>query len=226
MLVSLLTFSLLFAGCNHNTKKYIVTINDNKLYLEDFLYEIYQTEIEGNQLEAFYQKKLGYSYWDYEYNGITMRELAKNSVFASVVMYDILSDQAKQHKVSLTQKEIQANKTKVDNILATNSEDKLTSVGLTREVISNAITKIALGDKYKEELCKDFIIDKNMVRSNINQDDYSTTDQYEKAVDKAINVEIDKQFTPIYEKMKSQYHIDINYNYWDTLRIGSITVQK
>ncbi|MHB8130741.1 MAG: hypothetical protein ACYDEX_17250 [Mobilitalea sp.] len=44
------------------------------------MYDIYIIESEGNQLEEYYQSKLDYGYWDFEYEGITLtkKELTEN----------------------------------------------------------------------------------------------------------------------------------------------------
>jgi hypothetical protein len=48
-------------------------------------------------------------------------------------------------------------------------------------------------------------------------------DRYEQAVEDAIsNVEA-AQFATVYNKIKDQYDITINFKYWDTVTIGSIT---
>jgi foldase protein PrsA len=53
-------------------------------------------------------------------------------------------------------------------------------------------------------------------------DNYST-DRYEQAVEDAINAKEDAQFTEIYNEIKSEYDIAINFEYWDKITIGSIT---
>lgn len=242
----LFLFTFLLTGCSQKNNHPIVTINytppstqDNlqpqrsdelsnkstchELDMEDFLYRIWMVEKDGNQLEEYSRKKLDCSYWDYEYNGSTIRELAKDSIIAAVVMDEILFDQAKQYGLELTKEEIKANQDKLNAIYTENPEKELFRVGLTREIITNALDKISLADKYKKKLCKDLVVDEDAIRESIHRVDYSSDTQYEHAVANAIAAETDLQFKPIYDKLKSDYDITINFDSWDKIIIGSIT---
>lgn len=223
ILLIITAFTFLLTGCGQSKKVPIVIINDKKLYMDDFLYEIYLVESEGNQLEEYYQDKLGYSYWDYDYDGTTMRELAKNSVMTSVVMYEILSDQAKQKGMELTKDELSDNEKDEKELLNQYGENNLDKVGLTKEVLSDSLSKFSLGDKYKSLLCKDFNINEASIRDSIHKSDYKNTDQYEQAVADAVQEEEDLRFEDIYNQIKKQYDITINFDLWDTVTIGTIT---
>jgi foldase protein PrsA len=321
-------------GCNSSKNTPIVTINDTKLYMEDFLYDIYIVETEGNQLEDYYQNSLGYGYWDIECEGITMREAAKSSIITRVVMNEILADQAKQNEFTLTQKEIMENEEEFDRIIRTSphSEMELNNIGLTRKVLYASLDKFALGHKYYKELSKSFKIDEKAIRNSLKQVDYReykteclfiptatskkptptplnedevaialdtitkalvklqtgsefisllneydslayytrdfiygnsiyemeyqaaaillengeysqvittnygyyiihmldnlSSKQYERAVEEALELEEEKQFALIYNEIKKQYNISIDFEYWDTITIGSITEPK
>jgi len=331
-LISLTAFALFAAGCSSNKPDSIVTLNDKNLYLQDFLYDIYDVETEGNNLELYFQEHLGYSYWDYDYEGSTMREIAKNSILARVVMYEILSDQATKKGVTLTQTERSEDEDKVKDIIKSTSEQALNDVGITHDILLTSIDKISLGDKYRSFLLTDYKIDEAAIRKNIKKDDYreyqteclfiptaklvkdslmplskaevdqahdtitkvaedlsdgegfdsllnefsslkystrnfikgdssieeeyqsaslllqnneyspvietnygyyiihmqdnNSTEQYEKEVQTEINAKEDEYFTSIYTKLKNQYDITINFDYWDKLTIGSITTAK
>ncbi|HWT76497.1 MAG TPA: hypothetical protein VN258_17510 [Mobilitalea sp.] len=332
LLIFLISAAFLTEGCNSNKPVPIVTINDKKLYLNDFLYDIYLVENDGNQNEAYYQKCLGYSYWDFKYNGTTMREIAKNSIMATVVMYEILSDQANKKGMTLSQMEQSDNETAIDQIYSTTSEAFLNNIGLNREVLQETMNEKALGDKYRLELLNGFKIDEDAIRKNIRKEDYreyktdclfvpivksdkeklvslsqeeinsaketitnallkldegegfdgilndytnlnyltrnfiygdsqcekeyqdaaillqndkyspvittpygyyiihmqdnNSTDMYEEEVEKEIQAEEDSQFTAVYNKLKEQYKITINFDYWNTITVGSITIPK
>lgn len=235
LLLLLIILAYLITGCSRGKNTPIITIEYSnvsssdskeavKLYRKDLLYEIWKVEKEGNQLEAYYQKKLGISYWNYEYNNTSMRQLAKSSVLASVVMHEILYEQASRNNITLTREESKANQTVLNDIYADTPEQELDQVGLTREVITKALDKIALADKYKNDLCKDLDIDKDAIKKNINRKDFSSEARYEQAVRDAITSETNLKFEPIYKKMKEQYEISIDFDYWDNINLGSITV--
>ncbi|MDF2944820.1 MAG: putative rane protein [Herbinix sp.] len=330
IVLSATTFLLL--GCSSSARTPIVTINDTKLYMKDFLYDIYVIETEGNRLDEYYQDNLGSGYWDYEYNGTTMRENAKNSIITQVVMNELLSDQAIQHGFTLSEKERAKNEAAIDALIETSSEEALKDVGLSREVLNAAFNKISLSNLYYNELSKDFMLDEKAIRKSITKEDYReykteclyvptvttenntlipmdekdikaayntisnaldqvitgtefdtllnendtlayysrdfiygnsnyekgyqdaaivlknreysdiistnygyyiihmldnySMDRYDQAVEDAINAEEDAQFAVIYNKIKAQYDISINFDYWDTVTIGSITTPK
>ncbi|MDD3173300.1 MAG: hypothetical protein PHF63_06520 [Herbinix sp.] len=329
ILLAITILAFLFTGCNPENKIPIVTINDKEFYMKDFFYDVYLVENEGNQLEKYYKDNLGYGYWDYEYEGSTMREMAKSSVLASVVMYEILSDEATEKGMILNQSELSANKSYINNLIHSSSMEELESIGLTYTVLKSVLEKRALGDKYRNELSKNFIIDENAIRNSIDKtaykeykteslyiptvtgtgptftpikeeafksayktmlkadqelengvefdallnkysdlkyftrdfiygdntpekvyqeasitlknDEYSpiiktdygyyiihmldnnSSDKYEQAVQDAVQAEEDTQFDAVYNKIKDQYDITINFEYWDTVNIGSIT---
>jgi hypothetical protein len=221
-LLIILTSSFLLAGCTHTKKTTIITIDTTELSMQDFLYEIFQVEVDGNHLEDYYKKNLGYSYWDSVYKGTTMRELAKNAIIAGVVMHQILMDQAEKNGLTLTKTEVLADQTIVEDIYKDNSSEALNNVGLTEDILQKSIDKITLADKYKKQLCKDFDIDEDAIRSSIKRNDYSSEESYEKAVSDAIAYDTDKQFEPAYQKIKADYKITINFDYWDGITIGSV----
>lgn len=328
LFIFLTAIAFLTTGCTSAKSVPIVTINDKNLYLSDFLYDIYEAEAEGNKLEAYYKEHLNYSYWDYEYNETTMRQITKSSILATVVMYEILADQAIKKGMYLTPLEKSEEKEKTDNILAAASEDYFNRIGLTREMIEQSIIKKSLGDKYRNEISKSFHIDEDTIRKSIKPQDYkeyqteclfiptvkavnqtyeplsqeeidfaqatmldalhkleegvgfdgllneydtleyiyrdfikddmncemkyqsaaeplhndeysqivtteyglyiihmlnnNATDKYEEAVEKAIEDVEDEKFISFYNKLKDDYDITINFDYWDTLTIGSI----
>jgi foldase protein PrsA len=300
--------------------------------MEDFLYDIYGIEKEGNQLEDYYQKNLGFSYWDYEYQGSTMRDAARSSILTQVVMDEILSREAKKNGMTLTNQELTNIDTQINDFTEPSTQDMLDSIGLTRKVLDRALTKKALSDIYYQELTKDFRIDETSIRNGLSKEDYreykteciyvptvsgsgkslsalnqedmkvafntisavwkelvngsgfdvllnkygklkyetrnfikgntvyekeyqtaakllkndeyskiittksgyyiihmldnNSSDQYEQAVEDAVNSEKDKQFSEVYKTIRKQYDITINHEYWDKIKIGSITTAK
>lgn len=216
----LLLFVLLLSGCRAPKSPLIVALNDDSLYLKDFYYEIYLIEEEGNLLEDYYQEKLGSSYWDYEYNGITMREAAKSSVITSVVMHAILADQAVQNGMELTQDELISNEETAKTILKDLTDSQKKAYGITYETLKESIDRRTLGEKYRSKLIEELPIDKDTIQSNINGEDYTSPDRYNRAVEDAITAEEDALFAEAYNQIKTQYDITIIFKNWDTVTIG------
>jgi foldase protein PrsA len=172
LLLPVLIITFLCTGCSKGKAAYIVSINNEKLSMDDFLYDIYLVEKEGNQLEDYYQEKFGSSYWDFDYNGTTAREAAKSSVLTSVVMYDILSDRAEKNGIRLTREELSADEKTVNDILETYSKEAADRIGFTYDALKKAVDKRTLGDKYRTQLSKNFRIDEASVREGLNPGDY------------------------------------------------------
>lgn len=169
---TLITAILTLGGCKNNKQEVLVTVNDKKLTIDDFLYDIFLIEAEGNAMEEYYRKSLGSSYWDIEKDGITARDAAKDAVFSRVIMYEILMDQAKKAGITLTESEIAANEAAVDSFINTTSEASLVDSGLTRDLIIEGYNRISLGDKYYLSIQKDFVVDEEGIKKSISAEDY------------------------------------------------------
>jgi foldase protein PrsA len=168
----LLIVVMTFGGCKNNKHEVLVTINDKKLTLEDFLYDIYLIETEGNAMEEYYQNTLGSSYWDLEKDGITVRDAAKDAVFSRVIMYEILVDQAKKAGISLTENEMAENEAAVDAYIAGTTDTALVDSGLTRDLMLEGYNRISLGDKYYLNLAEGFAVDEEAIRESISPEEY------------------------------------------------------
>lgn len=172
-LISILCFlaTSILIGCSRLKEESIVTVGNNELTLEDFIYDIYLIETEGNSLNEYYYTNMGINYWDFERNGITMREAAKDTILTRVIMYELLNDQAKKAEIHLSEQELKTNEEAVDSFIQ-NTEEDLTRAGLNREILLQAYNKLTLGDKYYLELSKDFDLDENAIRESLSKEDY------------------------------------------------------
>lgn len=173
MLILLSVLSL-FGGCSRKGQETVVTVGGKKLTLDDFKYDIFKIETEGNALEEYYLANYGMSYWDYEYNesGATMRDLAKDSVLSKVIMNEILADQSEKAGFSLSEQEITANEEDVDNFIAKAGSEKLAAAGLTKSILVTAFNKTSLGNKYYQKITENFDIDREAIRTGISAEDY------------------------------------------------------
>ena len=169
----LMSVIFLLGGCSRKNSDLVVTINNKKLTLEDFRYDIYLIESEGNTLDAFYQSKLGISYWDTKNaEGKTTREAAKDAILSRVIMYEILNDQAKKAGMDLTEEELAANEASVVSFISNATDLKLTDSGLSKELLIAAYNRLTLGDKYYKKIAEGFIIDEAAITKSISPEDY------------------------------------------------------
>ncbi|MGB4658617.1 MAG: hypothetical protein WBI07_05535 [Mobilitalea sp.] len=176
LIIILTVIPVIFIGCSTKDKSPIVTINGKELYIDDFLYDIYIIEKEGNIMEAQYQSKLGYSYWDFEYEGNSIRKTAKSSILTRVIMNQILADQATLSGISITQNEASDIKQSIESLYRGTSKEDLDAIGLTRKVLESYYRTISLSHNYYLELSKDFNINEDAIRKSINKEDYREYD--------------------------------------------------
>jgi hypothetical protein len=155
-----------------------------------------------------------------------MRELAKSSVMASTVMYEILSDQAEKNEIKLTENELSDNEAAAKELIGHGNKDYFKKAGLTDKVLIKDLNTRTLGDKYRKELIKAIPIDKAKIRSQINKSEYHSNAAYEQAVKDALQQEEIEQFEAVYNKIKKDYDIIINFDYWDKITLGSVTVPE
>lgn len=187
VLMAILVFSMtLVAGCSKknaetnvtdNLDKLVVSVGDTKLNLEDVMYYIYAIESEGNYYDQMYQSYFNTGYWDMEYEeGVTMRDMAKDYVIDTAVMYQIFYEKALEAGYTLTEDEIATNKENVTSILEQLSDKQLEVTGFTEENLLAAQEKLALGSKYYDELVAGFDIDEDAIKAGISADDYRQYD--------------------------------------------------
>lgn len=187
VLMAILVFSMtLVAGCSKknaetnvtdNLDKLVVSVGDTKLNLEDVMYYIYAIESEGNYYDQMYQSYFGTGYWNMEYEeGVTMRDMAKDYVIDTAVMYQIFYEKALEAGYTLTEDEIATNKENVTSILEQLSDKQLEVTGFTEENLLAAQEKLALGSKYYDELVAGFDIDEDAIKAGISADDYRQYD--------------------------------------------------
>ena len=167
-LLIILSFTL--AGCSKN--ELIVEIDGTKLYMDDFLYDIYLIELEGELWNSNYKESLDIDYWEYENEGITMEQLAKDTIMTRVVLYNILSNQAKKEGYFLDEDELTVSEENVDKLIASMTTEELKETGMDRDILIKAFNKLALGDKYYLAITDDFEVDKEAIKNTLNPDEY------------------------------------------------------
>ena len=151
----------------------LVTIDEEKYYMEDMTYQFYTTESTYNYINQLY----GGSYWDMPYSessDMTVREYAKLEAINNVVFEIILYNEAKSKGYTLTQEELD----KIDeNINATLnnmelSEEFIKKNGFTAEYLKDVFTKNTLASRYKQDVIDTFDIDDDAIKAEINYDEY------------------------------------------------------
>ena len=170
LLLLMLIMPLSLSACSK--KKTIVEINKSKLVLDDFLYDIYLMEQEREHWNNKYKESLGIDYWDYEYKGLTMKQLAKDTIMTRVILYDILSSQAKKEGFTLSDDELATTDENEDKLISSMSEDEFKRTGRSKDILTKVYNTLALGDKYYLSVINNFEVDEEAIRSTVNHDEY------------------------------------------------------
>lgn len=178
VLVFVLVIGMIFAtGCSKKNEastagSLVVTVGDNKVYMDEMMYYIYAMEANANQYEQLYQQYYGTSYWDMEVEkGVTVRDQMKTYVMDTAVMYTILYNKAVAEGYKLTEEEKTTAKTNAESLLSQISDEQLKLTGFTNENLIAVQEKLALGERYYNDLIESFDIDDQAITDSVSKDD-------------------------------------------------------
>ena len=176
LLVFLLAMGMTFAtGCSKkadSTGALVVTVGDDKIYMNEMMYYIYAVESTGASYDQAYQQYYGSSYWDMEYSeGVTMRDQTKKYVMDTAIMYDILYDKAVADGFKMTDEEKTKNQTNTDAILKAITPEQLKITGFTEDLLMKTQEKLVVGEKYYTKLVDGFDIDDQAITDTIKFED-------------------------------------------------------
>ena len=135
---------------NYNpTSTVVVTIDKEQIYLDEVLYHLTLSRMQG-QLYAAFMNDTDYMNRDYG-DGRTIGEVMKQDAMDNAIRYELLYRQAIQEGYELTDEEITDSKDKTENILITIPEEDMKNTGLTQDKILLIQEKITLATKYYQD---------------------------------------------------------------------------
>lgn len=135
---------------NYNpTSTVVVTIDKEQIYLDEVLYHLTLSRMQG-QLYAAFMNDTDYMNRDYG-DGRTIGEVMKQDAMDNAIRYELLYRQAIQEGYELTDEEITDSKDKTENILITIPEEDMKNTGLTQDKILLIQEKIALATRYYKD---------------------------------------------------------------------------
>lgn len=170
LLLLILSLPYAFVACSNN--KVLVEIDDSKLTIEDFLYDIYLIQQEREVWNNKYKESLGMDYWDYEFEGRRMEQHAKETIMTRVILTEVLSRQASKEAYVLSKDELNLTDDKTDKKLESMSESQLKETGLNRDILIKTFNKLALSNKYYLDVMHDYRVDEEFIQSTIDPDEY------------------------------------------------------
>ena len=158
--------------------KLMMTINNEKLYRKDLMYDIYTAEMQGSQMDSIYKQINGTGYWDMRVNQndssdtTTYRDQTRKQIQTTAKQREVLCQAAAEANVSLTADE----KKKADEQVATvrkNMTDAQKGMsGLDEKTLTNVLEKSALASKYRQQLIDAYDIDDAALRKSVSKTDY------------------------------------------------------
>lgn len=184
LFTSVLVLGMIFAtGCSSKSKNLdptnslVLTIGDNKVYLNELMYYIYAVEAEGEYYDQMYQEYFNSSYWDMEYaEGVTMRDQTKQYIIDTAIMYEVLHDKAVDNGYTLTEEELAEANTNAETIMTGLSKEQLEITGFTTDVLSKVQQKLMLGEKYYSEILEGLDINEEEITASVKYEDYRQYD--------------------------------------------------
>lgn len=159
------------------SRKLAAKVGEEKVYQDEMMYYVQQEEQQASMMDGIYKQIYGTSYWEYQTEGgVSGRERTQTSIEEQMVMDEILSQEAKAAKMSLTEEENASAKEEAKTAFDTVASSVRSRYGITLEKYENICKKRALADKYKKELIAGFDIDKEAIKAGV---DYETYRQYD-----------------------------------------------
>ncbi|NLL00239.1 MAG: hypothetical protein GX271_06205 [Clostridiales bacterium] len=158
-------------------KSPLVTIDENKYYLEDMTYYFYSAESTYDYFNQLY----GGSYWDMPYSDssdMTVRDFAKVETINNFIFEETLYNEAISKGYTLTEEEIDKIDEDIEKILNDSgfSETFIKKNGFTQEYLKDVFTRNTLANRYKKDVIASLDIDEEAIEAEISYDDYRQYD--------------------------------------------------
>jgi foldase protein PrsA len=173
VLVVALVGSLLF---DQLYKRVILTIDDDKYYMEDLAYYFYGVE----SAYDYYNQMLGGQYWDMvvdQSTGSTTRDMAMKEALESSLFTEIVYREAVAQGYSLTDEEKETIKKDVTSQLDEQlTADIIKKNGFTEEYLTNIMSKTTLVTRYRQDIIDSLDIDDEGIKAGIDYDKYRQYD--------------------------------------------------
>lgn len=157
-------------------KRVILTIEDDKYYIQDLGYYFFNVESEYN----YYNQYLGGSYYDMvadEKTGLTYRDIAKQQAIDTAMYTELMYREAIANNYSLTDEQKETVNTNVNDLLNnTLSKSMAKKNGFTKEYLTDIISKTTLVNTYRLDIIDSLDVDDDEIKAGINKDEYKRHD--------------------------------------------------
>lgn len=158
------------------SRKVAAMVGDEKLYQDEMMYYVQQTEQQATMMDSIYQQIYGSSYWDYtNEDGTTGREKAQTSIEDEMVMDEILYLEGKDSVTLSDEDKTTADETAKEAFEAIQSSDAR-KYSITLDKYKQVCERKAVADQYKQVLIDGFDIDDEAIKEGVDKDQYRQYD--------------------------------------------------
>lgn len=177
-IAAVVVIALVVGICLENLKpRLVLTVNDEKVYMSDAMYYIYQAELNGSYMNSFYQAYYGSSYWDVtDDSGVTNRESAKTEVMKTMQQYEVLYQEAVDAGYKINDEDKESAKSDVKSIRKGLSLEQKNKMGMGKKALTKALEKKYCADRYKKDIIDGFDIDDEAIRKGVSYDEFRQYD--------------------------------------------------
>ena len=205
-------------------KSTVLTIEDDKYYMDDLNYYFYTVESQY----AYFDQLFGGSYWDMTYDqstGTTVRDIAKTEAMNYALENEVMYREAVANGYSLTTDEVTTVATKVDKLLTEELTEKIINHNnFTEKYLTDILSKTTLGERYRADIIATLDVNEDEIEEEISFEEYrqykieylyastQTTDSDGKQVNMS-----EEEKSAIYDNISSLYDKAVETEDWSTL---------
>lgn len=155
----------------------ILTVNDEKIYLNDAMYYIYNAEKMAEMYDGIYQQVYGSSYFDYvDEDGNTGNDLAKEEVMNNLTNDTVVYLMATDAGYTISDEDKKSGEEQYTEFAKNLSAKQKLETGMSQKELTNVLTKKAMADRYKKEIIASCNLDYDSIKGEISKEDYREYD--------------------------------------------------
>lgn len=155
----------------------ILTVNNEKIYLNDAMYYIYGAESSATMYDGIYQQIYGCSYWDYvDDDGNTGNDLAKTEVMNNLTKDTITYLMAIDAGYTISDEDKKNGEEKYTELAKNLSSKQKLKTGMSKKDLTNVLTKNAMAERYKKDVIASCNLDYDSIKAEISKKDYREYD--------------------------------------------------
>lgn len=160
-----------------NSSVEVFTINDKKIYLDEVLYRVWESENENAYYSKDYKEKYGESYWESEIvEGTTVSASLKQELYDGIVRDTLLYQKAVEEGFSLTEKEKKLYEDEANTEWDAWSKDMKQSIGAKKDLLIRLKEEKGLVEKYFSSVLEKYEVDEDKIKASIQPGDYKEID--------------------------------------------------